>query len=248
MKRWKKILLIILLVLLAAVIGVLVWQRDNVAALYTALTTDQETILQDMEQSHQELENSLSQYDITIHAPSKEQNEALLNGTASADEIKESLGLTDSQDAMPSGQGSAESSGGSGASGESQQPSGQTETDTTQAQANKLIEKCMDELYTYQVDLMAQLGDMKQQALAQWNSLDAEQQTPQKLREIGLDGLMQCYDLEVISDKKVKSLLETYRMQLEEIGADTTVLDTLWKYYSDEKASQKAYYINKYFN
>ena len=51
MKRWKKILLIIVLVLLVAVVGLLVWQRENVGALYTALTTDQETILKNMEQS-----------------------------------------------------------------------------------------------------------------------------------------------------------------------------------------------------
>ena len=95
---------------------------------------------------------------------------------------------------------------------------------------------------------MAELGSMKQKALDEWNSLDAEEQTTQRLQQIGLDGLMKCYDLEVATDQEVKAILATYRTKLEAIGADTAVLDSLWKYYSDEKASQKAYYIQKYFN
>ena len=87
MKRWKKVLLIVLLALLAVIAGIFIWQRDNIKAHYIALTTDQETILKNMEQSKQELEDSLTDYDITVFAPTKEQNEALLNGTASADEI-----------------------------------------------------------------------------------------------------------------------------------------------------------------
>ena len=48
MKRWKKVLLIVLLALLAVIAGILIWQRDNIKALYIALTTDQETILKNM--------------------------------------------------------------------------------------------------------------------------------------------------------------------------------------------------------
>ena len=250
MKRWKKVLLIVLLALLAVIAGILIWQRDNIKALYIALTTDQETILKNMEQSKQELEDSLTDYDITVFAPTKEQNEALLNGTASADEIKTALGIddTDDQDAMSSGVEPTEKPDQSPAPSESMKPGGQSQTDSTQKQANALVEKCVAELYACQVDLMAQLGSMKQEALSQWNSLDAEQRTTQKLQEIGLNGLMKCYDLEVVTDREVKAILATYKTKLEAIGADTAVLDSLWKYYSDEKASQKAYYIQKYFN
>lgn len=250
MKRWKKVLLTVLLVLLAATVGFLVWQRENVAALYTALTTDQEKILQNMEQSKQELEESLTSYNITVFAPTKEQNEALLNGAVSADEIKTALGLgdTDSQEVILPDQVSTTEPAQSAIPSASPKPGGQSQADTTQDQANALVEKCMAELYACQVDLMAQLGIMKQEALSQWNSLEAEQRTTKKLQEIGLDGLMKCYDLEVVTDQEVKGILATYRTKLEQIGADATVLDSLWKYYSNEKAAQKAYYINKYFN
>ena len=249
MKRWKKVLLIVVLVLLVAVVGLLVWQRENVGALYTALTTDQETILKNMEQSKQDLEDSLTDYDITVFAPTKEQNEALLNGTASADEIKTALGLDNTDNhAVSSDEASTAEPSQSAMPGESLKPDGQSQTGSTQSQANALVEKCMAELYACQVDLMAQLGSLKQEALSQWNSLDAEQRTTQKLQEIGLNGLMKCYDLEVVTDGEVKAILATYKTKLEAIGADTAVLDSLWKYYSDEKASQKAYYINKYLN
>lgn len=64
--------------------------------------------------------------------------------------------------------------------------------------------------------------------------------------EIGFDGLEKCYDLEVAIDEQVKGILDGYRIELEELNADTSVLDDLWKYYCEKKASEKAYYMDKY--
>lgn len=239
MKRWKKILLILLLLLLAALAALCIWQRDNLKALYTAVTKDETAILQDMAQNKKDLEDALSDHNITVLAPTIEQSQALINGTASADDIKTEMGLTGETTTEPATEP---------ASQPSQTPSSPSGGTSSQAQAEQLINRCVSELYACEVDLMGRLGAMKQEALNLWNSLSAEERTSSRLREIGMDGLNQCYVLEVEVDQTVKSILARYRTKLEALGADTGVLDTLWDYYCNEKNSQKAYYMNKYMN
>ena len=244
MKRWKKILLVVLLVLTVTLGGLCIWQWGNTQALYAAATKDPDTLLQDMEHSRQELEESLKDHDVEVSAPTLQQNEALLNGEVTADEVKEQLGLTQgNQNTQQDNQESSASQGSTSSPqpSQSQQP-GNSQASTAQA----LVNACVAELYSCQIDLMSYLGQLKQDALAQWNSLSDDQRTSAKLREIGLAGLEKCYHLEVSADNQVKDILAHYRAELESIGADTSVLDTLWEYYCNEKASQKAYYINKY--
>lgn len=235
MKRWKKILLILFLLLLAAIAALCIWQRDNLKALYTAVTKDETAILQDMAQNKQNLKDALTDHNITVMAPTIEQSQALIDGTANVDDIKAEMGLTGETTTEPDSQ-------------PSQTPSSPSGGTSNQAQAEQLINSCVSELYACEVDLMARLGAMKQEALNLWNSLSAEERTSSRLREIGMDGLNQCYALEVEIDQTVQSILSRYRTKLEALGADTSVLDTLWDYYCNEKNSQKAYYMNKYMN
>ena len=115
-----------------------------------------------------------------------------------------------------------------------------------QPTAQSILDRCVQELYDCEVDLMARLGTMKQTALDEWRALPASQRTSAKKLEIGRRGLTACYELEVEIDAQVKGILAKYRAELESINADTAPLDTLWKYYCEEKASTKAYYLNKY--
>ena len=243
MKRWKKVLLLILLVVIGAVAALCVWQQDNIKALYTAFTKDETAILQDMEQNKKDLEGALVDHNITVLAPTVEQSQALIDGTARADEVKAEMGLTGGTTAEA--EGTEEASSAPQSSQGASSPSGGV---SSQAQAEQLINNCVSELYACEVDLMARLGAMKQEAVNLWNSLSPEERTSSKKREIGMDGLDQCYVLEVEIDQTVESILSRYRTELGKLGADTSVLDTLWDYYCNEKNSQKAYYLNKYLN
>lgn len=250
MKCVKKLLFIILILVVAVVVALCVWQWDNIKSLYTATVKDSESIVQDMQQRQQEIENTLSEHHVTISTPTVEQNESLLNGTLTAEEVKDALGLTEVIEGIDSSNSSDIESqqGTSQTVSQNSQEQDQDSPSYQKLQSEQLVNQCVAELYACQVDLMAQLGAMKQQAVAQYNSLPSEQQTRAKLQEIGLNGLSQCYDMEVEADRTVKSILSRYREKLEALNADTTILDTMWKYYCDQKSSQKSYYLNKYMN
>lgn len=221
MKRIGKILclLLTLLLLLAGVFAW--WQRDNLKALYQAKTTDAETILQESQAHLETHQKELAQYDVVIKAPTQEEKDELLSGgNAKAAEQEEADAA---KEAVPEEMPAVE-----------------------QPTAQSILDRCIQELYDCEIALMARLGTMKQAAIDEWNALSDAQRTKAKKLEIGYRGLDACYKLEVEIDAQVQGILAKYRAELERINADTAPLDTLWKYYCEEKASTKAYYLNRY--
>lgn len=229
MKRWKKVVLIVLAVLVVVTGALALWQQENLKAAYLALTKDRETLAQNVQDKADEHQKVLEDSGITVKPPSVQQNEDLLDGKVSVDDVKEALGITTPP---PQGEGPA-------------QPSDNPDPEPT-ASAEELLNQCVAELYACQIELMARLGEMKQAAIAQWNALPERERTAMKKQEIGMAGLRECYVLEAETDTTVKDILARYRTQLEQIGADTSVLNQLWTYYCEEKEAQKAFYLNKY--
>lgn len=222
MKWFKRILPCALAALLLAAAVLCATQWDNLTALYRSFTHTAQEILGDMESHRQDLQSALEKHHVTLAPPSVQQNEALLNGEADPQEVKESLGLDD--------------------------PDAPLSLEDFEGESADLLTTCVADLYGYQIDLMAQLGSMKQEVVDYWNSLHPSQQDPALLHSMGLEGLSKCFDLEVEADRQVQAILEEYRPQLEALGEDTAILDQLWRYYCDAKASQKAYYLKKYLN
>ena len=242
MKRWKKILLGTLAVLVLALGALAFWQRNNLRALYTFLTQDSQTIAQDLESKREEHHQAIQEAvgGITVEIPTTEVSDALLSGQLTPEEAKEALGITQELEKAQEGAGGGEQpSPGTGQPDQSAQP-------PPAPTAQELINRCVAELYGCKIDIMAVLGELKQEALDQWNALPADKRTSTKMKELGFAGLNECYRLEGQVDDQVREILGRYEGQLKAIGADTAILDDLWDYYSDEKAAEKAYYLDKY--
>ena len=232
MKTWKKILLAVLAALVLLVGGLCVWQWDNIQAVYAFLTKDSAQIAQDLEQKREEHHQAIADMvgDLTVSAPTTEQSDAILSGAVSPEQVKEELGITAQLEKTEPAQEPQE---------------GEEEPAVT---AQELLRSCVAELYACKVDILGTLAQLKQEALEEWFALPAEEQTDTRLKEIGLAGPRKCYDLEVEVDRQVDGILDRYRVQLEAIGGDTSVLKELRAYYEDEKTAEKAYYMDKYLN
>ena len=232
MKTWKKILLAVLAALVLLVGGLCVWQWDNIQAVYAFLTKDSAQIAQELEQKREEHHQAIADIvgGLEVQAPTAQQGDAILSGAMTPEQVKEELGITaqlektePARDPQAGEEGAAEA-------------------------VRELLRRCVAELYACKVDILGTLAQLKQEALAEWFALPAEQQTDTRLKEIGLAGLRKCYDLEVEVDRQVDGILDRYRVQLEAIGGDTSVLKELRAYYENEKTAEKAYYMDKYLN
>lgn len=219
MKKATKIFLLILLVLLMLLAVFCWWQRSNIQALYLYLTMDEEEIIQQMENVRNDHQDILErEHSVVVRAPDRQQSDDLLDGKVSPEEVKAQLGIT----------------------------SAPTTTEPAKKTPEELLNACVAELYACKVDLMATLGGMKQALLDQWIALPPESRTIARRTEMGMAALEECYELEVVVDEQVEDILDKYRPLLTEAGGDVMVLDTLWVQYCEEKASEKAYYLNKY--
>lgn len=216
MKKRTKILLVLLAALLTLLAALACWQWNNLKALYYYLTLDEDTIAQQMEDAREDHRQTLERDHAVTIRPPNRQQ--------SDDLLDGKISAEEVKQQLGIGQA----------------PSVKKKT------AEELINECVAELYACKVDLMETLGGMKQNLLEQWKALPAHERTRAKRTELGMDALEVCYEMEVTTDEQVEAILDKYRPLVKEAGGDMTVFADLWKYYCEEKASEKAYYMNKY--
>lgn len=204
-------------------------QWDNVKTIYGAKVNSTETIIRRAEASKEQQRAVLEENDISIVPPTLDQLDSLIDGKTTADEVKTDIGV----DTTPKETAPVE-----------------TPQELTQAQreakAKERTERSVNELYAYEVDLMASLGALKQEAIDEYRALPESERTQESKYRIGYQFLGRCYDLEAESDSKVKAILNQLRDDLKAMGADTGIADTLWQHYCEEKSTAKEYYLSKY--
>ena len=188
MKTWKKILLAVPAALALLLGGLCVWQWDNIQAVYAFLTKDSAQIARDLEQKREEHHQAIADIvgGLEMQAPTAQQGDAILSGAMTPEQVKEELGITaqlektePARDPQAGEEGAAEA-------------------------VRELLRRCVAELYAYKVDILGTLAQLKQEALAEWFALPAEQRTDTRLKEIGLAGLRECYALEAVTDDQVR--------------------------------------------
>ena len=216
--------------MLIAVSVFFVRQWQNLKTIYNARTDSTEQIIKRAEESKERQRIILEKNRAQIVPPSLDQLDSLLEGKTSPDELKTELGLDDT----------------------AQEPQQSAEVsvppveEPREQKAQELIDRCAKELYAYEVDLMADLGALKQEAVDEYKALPAEERTRESKLKIGYKLLNRCYEMEAESDNKVKDILNRLRGDLKELGADTGIADTLWVHYCEEKSTTKEYYFNKF--
>lgn len=269
MKHWKKIAICVVLCFVVPVAGIAVWQQENLRALYSFITKDGANIEQELETQRQEQQSKLEEeYQVTVKPPSTQHSDDLINGVVLPEDVKGELGITEKLEdkdheevvkpvvkpeqkpVQPEEKPEQPEIEPEEELVKPEEPPKEPEMTEEEriAKINDLVDRCTAELYACEVDLMARLGEMKQAAVAEWTALAPEERTNERKLKIGFAGLDQCYELEVEINAQVKAILANYRTPLEELKADTAVLDDLWIYYCEKKENTKAYYMDKYLD
>ena len=208
---------------------ILDWQ-----AVWMFLTQDEEVLTQNSEDLKEKYLKSLEEeggVSITIVPPSREQMDAILNGESTLEEVQDAMGIT--QQLQPSGDG--DSSG-----------VALSEENDAQKKQEKIVNDCVAELYSYQLELMAFLAQTKDNVMAEWSALSSAERTKAKRTAIMDAAITRCSDMEKQADANVKAVLDRYRDQMNQAGGQLSIFESLWNYYQEEKATEKAYYINQY--
>ena len=223
---------------IAIIVGVLIlgvaWfaytQRNNLKALYLAMTSDTETLQQRQEEQDKKRDEILQQYGLTV--PDISQTEG--------DDTKE-------DQTEPSTSPGVEESPSGGESDEplptpTQEPvpTPTQKPDQGSDQMQAELQAYINQLYQVEARYKAYLDEMVETTKHEFWSLPHDQQTSGNKMEIvrsKLDGLMA---QENACDAEVETILSNMQAVLKQYGQSTELVDEIRLYYEDSKATWKA--------
>lgn len=214
-KRWVR--RSVAVVGLIAVIGI-IWlyaaQKNNLKALYLAMTSDADTLEQKQVEEEKRQEDILQQYG--LEKPDSSQ----------AQEIDES----DENAANPP-QGNPPSSGGAETSQESDQ-------DANSLQAE--LQGYINQLYQVEANYRQVLNGVVQSAKSEFWALPKDQQVQEKKMQIVKSKMNDLIAQENACDAQVETILSNIEDVLKRQGKSNDLVNSIRSYYEESKASWKA--------
>lgn len=223
MKTWKKVVLGIVLTLVIAISAIVIWQWENISALYIFITSSGEEITQMAQESHQTKEEVLSKYDgITVSDLTPEQENAIISGEMTVEEAVETIEKSDKKE---------------------QTAKPQTAQKPTVSKETEIVNRYLKQIYALKAEFLGKLSNIKDEAQAEFYKHPMEERTQANKTKAITDKVIECYELENQCDIKIDKLLKSLKSELQAIGADTSIVEEIRKAYKDEKSVKKAYYI-----
>lgn len=240
MKVWKKIL-IVLLVLLAILAGLAFWQRDNLQALRDAAQYTPEELEEKLGENQQAMQDAVDAYpDIFVRPITEEERQALLDGTLTREELLDNLlgslgGLTENGK-VPGGQNGT-NSGSSAAPSEPQKPA-----DNAYQQE---LSGYVAEIYVLQAEYTGQLESMFAAAKAEYLALPEDQRTQSNKASIASKYLSMASGLEGQCDAKMDGIVSSMESLIRANNGDMSLVDTVVYTYANEKSLKKSWYMSQ---
>lgn len=233
-----KAFLIILLLLAAAICGVSIWQKDNIKAVVKAQNSSNEEIADEMSQLKADTQSAIANYKIPITRDlTLEEEEEIRKGTLSVEEAISRI--------MPT------ESGGEGeiAEGEKTENKNGVQSTSTKSEytpEQQIAAKYLKELYTLKAYYISQLGVLESDLKSQYKQINGNKKDAAAIAKVVQNNMGRVISLESECDKKVDTVLNNMRSELEAVGADTSIVQIAEDSYVNEKSLRKSYYLSLY--
>ncbi len=259
----KKILISILIIIVLLLSILLIWQWDNVKALYMGIVENEETLLQKRVENDRIITDTLEKYpELNIRDMTEEEKKALDEGTLSRDELLLIL------------QGKGESTENTEEPYEPTEPDTPTVTEEPTppektepepqpptvteppkeeepvVQTNSVDEQIsalVAEMYVLKAEFTAALKNLESTTLSDYAALPNEQKTA----EVKTNMMNKVLDVVTVMEKdcdaKVNKVLDELTALLKASSKDISLVEAIRTAYKNEKTITKAEYINTYF-
>ncbi len=229
-----------LIAVVAVIAGIFAYkQRENIKALIDSRTYSSEEISNRITESKQQVQEAISVYDLPITRDfTLEEEEKLRKGELSAEEAMKLIMAPSTTD----GTGTASADNASSPE-QSNAQSDTTAASVQQNPADKIVANYIQQVYGLKAYYIGALGQLEGEMRAVYVNSGRD--------KTKIAGIVQSYlprvgALESECDGKIETLLAGMRSELSAIGADTSIADTIYNAYINEKALKKAYYLSMY--
>lgn len=245
MKKISKVLLIILTIVAVAASVVLYVQYDNISALINGMNTSSEDLAAQMDDNREKLKEEVEKYTSSaINDISAEDEEKLLNGEISIEDVAEKYQLPleymndDSEDTMENSSGTTSTSGNT----------------TPETAENKDNEKAIDaaisdgvsKMYALKAKYVNKLGELEREVIKEYSNLPKEKQTEDNKYSMVMNNINYIAELEQKCDDEVAKVISSLESELIRLNGDTEIIQILKDAYEQEKEVKKAYYLSLY--
>lgn len=230
MKKWVKVLICVLAILLVTVSALAIWQRNNISAVFKMLTIDKEQIAQEMNENKEQLEKELQEkYPSVIDDITAEQEEKILRGELTVEEVVAEINkkYEERRAEQQSSANSAISSSGNNA-----------------AAVDKLIGDKVIEIYSLKAYYLGQLGQLEAAVKSDYTALPESKRNIVGKKELVSKYMGRATSLMSQCDSRVESVLSELKSGLDSYGADTSIIKRIRSAYENEKTLKKAYYMS----
>lgn len=251
MKKVLKVLLIVFLVICVLVACLAIWQRKNIAMLYTAVTNESEEITKKQEENNKVLVDEVNGYlDGELREPTQEEKEKLKNGEVQITEVystivkehidKKNQEAVNNTDIVKNGEGA-------------QPPNTTANPQFTEEEIKKktdeLVSNAISELYDLQGAYTARSEALIAQAENEYNTIRREgmERAPAKSHII-TKYTPKVNGIQASCDSDVEAIIIRLEGELKEIGATLGIINTIRQTYEKEKELKLAYYAGAYLD
>lgn len=243
MKKTKKVLLCVLLILLAAIIGVCCWQWDNMMALKTSVSHSREDIAGMMADNDQKITQAAQKVDgVTVRDLTDEEKQALRNGELDREELLELLTTEETEETGETSSADAPSPIPSEPAAPSA-PSAEPPTESQEESNQKKLSKYLAEIYLMKAEYTAWLENKNAEAIAEYLALDESKRTTAAKYSIGMRCMSEALAKEKECDARMADMEKKILDLLTEMGEDTSLVNDIQTAYEEEKELKKAYYL-----
>ena len=247
MKRWMKILCIVLALLAALLAGLYWWQRENLKAVKDAASHSSEELEEKLAENQQQIRDVVDAApEIVVREVTEEERQALRDGTMTQEELIERLLDPGEQSDSTAAPGMEETPPGEDAKAPAKTltvPAEQPKPaeDPYQKELSAIIAK----VYVLREDFTMALDNMYDEAKAEYIALPAEKRTKSNLMVLASKYLSKATALEKECDARMDEIVADMEKLIQENNGDMSLVDTVVYSYANEKSLKKSWYMSK---
>lgn len=226
MKKLLKTLLVIFLVFIIAVAGLLLWQWKNIESILMGVSQNSEQIEKKRNENQESLVGDVNNYmDIPARKMTEEEIGQIERGETTVTEVYQKI----FEEKMSEADNSLTE----------QLPPNAKDKDI-------IISQYMSELYKLQNEYTAKAEDTIAEGAHYYESIKKHSKDATARANTITKFTSVVRNLEKECDSKVETVIKNMKADLNAIGADTSIIESIRATYANEKQLKLSYYSNKY--
>lgn len=221
----------------------MIWQWDNIVALYKGLVYSQEELEGKMADNEQVIKDAVDAY------LTDEDRQALLNGSGSAQDPDQEQTGAEKPPELGEEQGTSDKPIGTATTPDQPKPE-KPKPENTPADKpaeptayEKQLSAVIARVYALREDFMGRLDALMNQAIAEFKSIPAEERTGGRLTSFASGYLAKGLDMETECDAQIEAIIIELETLLQENNGDLSIAQTVYDTYVQEKSLKKAWYM-----